>query len=165
MADDDNKLATTSKSPSWVKQFVERAKNETGLAKPLPSGMTPYASATGNTFGAFGEAIATGGLLGTTRAMFGEHAANTAAGITAGIGALGSIALAGTHPNAAAHVRTVGAVAMGILTDRKAEALVGGKGDGGGGDGGSSMHGEEDDDGLDPVLKVADAHLRKRRTA
>jgi hypothetical protein len=168
---DENKLATTTppEKKHWVRSFVEKAKGEIRTV-PAESGVSPYATATGGVMRAFGESAITGGLLGTTRAMFGDKVADTAAGVGAGLGAALSVALAGTAPGLAQDIRQVGAAAMAVFSDRKAESFIGKKGppapavqaapavDAGG----ANVAGEYDD-GVDPVVAASERLKQRRR--
>jgi len=164
MSDEDRQLAT--RKPSWVKEFVDRAKGEIA-AVPTPHALAPYTAATGGVLAGYSEAALAGGLLGTARAMFGDDVADKAAGAAAGLAAIVSIATAGTHPSLSEHIRNTGIGCAAIFTDHRASAFIGGKRDGGGGGGtaaASPAHGEveEDvDDGVDPVVKAAERLGRK----
>ena len=134
---------------SWVQSFVKRAKGE--MAQATPKGATPYVSATGSTVVEVGSGLVVGGLLGAIQAKTGIDAS----GALLGTGALLSVALAGTHPEASRYARAAAGQAAAVLAARKAEMLLGG----GmtlskplGGKAAASMHGEE---ASDPILKVA----------
>ncbi len=157
MSDDAKAITTTAEKKSggeWVKRFVERAKGE--IKGATPTSAAPYVAATGSTLRVFGESAVTGALLGTTRAVFGHGAADAAAAATIGLSAIGSIGLAGVAPGIAGDVRQVGAAAAAVLSDRKAEGLIGAK------RGappaktttkGATVHGEIEDD---PILRAAE---------
>jgi hypothetical protein len=131
---------------SWVQSFVKRAKGE--VATVTPKGATPYLSSAGSTVVEVGSGLVVGGLLGAIQAKTGIDASPA----LLGTGALLSIALAGTHPEAAKYARAAAGQAAAVLAARKAEMFLGGmtpvKSTG---PAAASMHGEASD----PILRVA----------
>ena len=104
--------------PSWVQNFVDRAKGTIERAEPKSA--VSYVREAGSTAGDYALGGAVGGVLGAAHAKFGlDTRGGPIDGWISGLGAIFAVGLSGYFPNAAAYARKVGSGAFTILAFRK----------------------------------------------